>query len=244
MSLQNVNSQVRPNDCGVPQGSILGPLLFLLRINDLPDTVQSTPILFADDTCLHLHGSKPELLQIKLNREISLAQEWCHANTLTINPQKCHMLFISPKTNDCIQEFAVSLSDTLISTERSAKYLGVIIDTNLNFSDHIKALELKISRAVGILYKLKFVPPSKSFVTLYCTFIHSHLLYGLVVWGSTFPTYLNRLAALQNKAIRVIGGCNYNDRVTPLYLKFEVLKLAELYKLEVAKLVYDLSTIK
>ena len=149
------------------------------------------------------------------------------------------MLFTSPKTNDCIQEFAVFLNDALISTEKSAEYLGVIIDTNLNFSDHIKALELKISRAVGILYNLKFVLPSKSLVTLYYSFIHSHLLYGLVVWGSTFPTYLDRLAALQNKAIRVIGGCNYNDSATPLYLEFEVLKLAELYKLEVAKLVYD-----
>ena len=96
------------------------------------------------------------------------------------------MLFISPKTNDCIQEFAVSLNDTLISTEKSAKYLGVIIDTNLNFSDYIKAVELKISRAVGILYKLKFVLPSKSLVTLYYSFIHSHLLYGLVVWDQRF----------------------------------------------------------
>ena len=149
------------------------------------------------------------------------------------------MLFISPKTNDCIQEFAVSLNDTLISTEKSAKYLGVIIDTNLNFSDHIKAVELKIFRAVEILHKLKFVLPSKSLVTLYYSFIHSHLLYCLVVWESTFPTYLNRLAALQNKAIKVIGGCNYNDSATPLYLEFEVLKLVELYKLEVAKLIYD-----
>ena len=82
VSLQNVSSQARPNDYGVPQGSILGPLLFLLYINDLPDTVQSALILFADDSCLHLHGSKPELLQIKQCREISLVQEWCHANTL------------------------------------------------------------------------------------------------------------------------------------------------------------------
>ena len=128
------------------------------------------------------------------------------------------MIFISPKTNDCIQEFAASFNDTLISTEKSDKYLGVIIDTNLNFSDHIKALEFKISGAVGILYKLKFVLPSKSLVTLYYSVIHSHLLYGLMVRGSTFPTYLNRLATLQNEAIRVIGGCNCNDSATPLYL--------------------------
>ena len=140
VSLQNVNSQVRPNDYGVPQGSILGPLLFLLYVNDLPDTVQSTPILFADDTCLHLHSSKPALLQIKLSREIFLVQEWCNAN-----PQKCLMLFISPKTNGCIQEFAVSLNHTLISTEKSAKYLGVIIDTNLNFSESLGQWEFYIN---------------------------------------------------------------------------------------------------
>ena len=79
------------------------------------------------------------------------------------------------------KELAVSLKDTLISTGKSVKYLGVIIDTNLNFSDHVKVVELKISVAVGILYKLKFGLPPKSHVTLYYSFIHSHLLYGLVV---------------------------------------------------------------
>ena len=122
MSLENVNSQVRFNDYGVPQGSILGPVLFLLCINDLPDAALSGPILFADDKYLQLHDLKPESLQIKLNHEIFLVQKCCNTNKPTINSRRCHTLLILPKMNECIQEFTVSLKDTSISTEKSVKY--------------------------------------------------------------------------------------------------------------------------
>ena len=102
------------------------------------------------------------------------------------------MLFVSPKTNGCIQEFAVSLNDTLISTEKSAKYLGVVIDTYLNFSDHIKAVERKISGAVGILYKLKFVlPPPPPQISCYLVlFFHS---FSPPVWPSCLGINVSNL---------------------------------------------------
>ena len=116
---------------------------------------------------------------------------------------------------------------------------SVIIDTILNFHDHLTAIELKISRSVGILYKLKFVLPQNSLRTLYYSFIHPHLLYGLIAWSSTYPTYRNSLSSLQNKVIRTLGGNKYFDRVTPIYPKLKILILPNLNKFEVANFVYN-----
>ena len=88
-----------------------------------------------------------------------LLLEWRNSNKLTINPQKCHLLTISPTKNFYHMSFSVSLKNTTIIAGNSVKYLGVIIDTNLNFHDHLTAIELKILRAVSVLYKLKFVLP-------------------------------------------------------------------------------------
>ena len=193
MSLNYVYSDLRYNNYGVPQGSILRPLLCLLYVKDMPQAVASTPRLFADDACLLLRAFNPTSLLSTLNLEISLLLEWCNSNKLTINPQKCHLI-IPPSKKPNLMDLSVSLKDATINAENSVKYLGVIIDTNLNFHDHLTAIELKILRAVGILYKLKFVLPQNTLRTLYYSFIHPHLLYGLIVWGSTYPTYLNSLS--------------------------------------------------
>ena len=147
----------------------------------MPQAVASTPRLFADDTCLFFHASNPTSLSSTLNLEISLLLEWCDSNKLTINPQKCHLLIIPSTKNSNHMNLSVSLKDTTINAENSVKYLSVIIDTNLNFHDYLTAIELKISRAVGILYKLKFVLPQNALRILYYSFIHPHLLYGLIV---------------------------------------------------------------
>ena len=92
---------------------------------------------------------------------------------------------------------------------------------------------------LGILYELKFVLPTNALQTLCYSFIHPHLLYGLIVSGSTYPTQLNSLSSLQNKAIRTLGGNKYFDTVSPIYSKLKILKLPDLYKFEVANFVYN-----
>ena len=103
-----------------------------------------------------------------------------------------------------------------------AKYLSVFIDSRLNFHSHIKSVENKVARLVGILSKLKHFLPSSSLLNLYCAFIHPHLLYGLSIWGCTHKSYLSKLQTLQKKAVKIIGGGKYMDHATvatPFYSK-------------------------
>ena len=166
VSLNHVNSELRYINHGVPQGSILRPLLFLLYENDMPQAVANTSRLFSDDTCLLLHVSNPTSLLSTLNLKMFLLLEWCSSNKLTINPQKSHLLIIPPTKNSNHMDLSISLNDTTIHAENSVKYLGVLIDTNLNFLDHLTTIALKILWTVGILYKLKFVLPQNALQTL------------------------------------------------------------------------------
>ena len=92
-----------------------------------------------------------------------------------------------------------------------------MIDPKLNFQNHIKIIESKLSRGVGILYRLKAVVPREALCKIYFALFHPHLLYGLVVWGSTFPTYMSKLESLQNKAVKIIGGGTTRESPTPFY---------------------------
>ena len=156
MSLNLVNSELQYyNNYGVPQGLILGPLLFLLYVSDMPQAVARTPRY----TCLFLRASNPTSLSTTLNLKMSFLLDWYNSNKLIINPQKCHLLIIPPKKIFDHMDPSASLKDTTIKAENSVKCLGVIIDSNLNFHDHLTAIELKISRAVGVLHKLNSFYP-------------------------------------------------------------------------------------
>ena len=112
------------------------------------------------------------------------------------------------------------------SRPKTVKYLGIVIDSNLNFRFYLEEIEIKLSKSLGILYKLKLILPLNA-LKLYYSMVHSHLLYGLVVWGSTFPSYLKKLNSIQDKAVKLIGGGNYLDRATPYYSKLNILKLPD-----------------
>ena len=239
VSLNGVNSELQSNTFGVPRGSLLSPLLFLLYVNDLPNALLGTPTLFADDICLMLKHSNFFTLQSNLKYQASCLIDWCKSNKLTINPQKCHVLLIPPKLNKTSTDFVVKFDDTFIKAEKCVKYLNILIDSNLNFRFHLEEIEKKLSKSLGILYKLKPILPQNALLKLCYSMVHSHLLHGLVVWGSTFPSYLKKLKLIQNKADKLIGGGNCMGRVTPYYSKLNILKLPDLYELKTAKFVYS-----
>ena len=158
---QNFRSKLCINHFGVPQGSTLGPLLFLIFVNDLPNALSSTPCLFADDTCLVIHATNPIILSGKMNLELQKIYEWTKANNITVNPEKSHVLIIPPKTTHKIPSVKVYMYKSPLKVKDSVKYLGVTIDSRLNFDDHINLLCGKISRSIGVLSKLWYVLPFK-----------------------------------------------------------------------------------
>ena len=237
--IKNSSSSTRSINIGVPQGSILGPLLYLIYVNDITNATSCNPRLFADDTCLVLNNSSLSILELNCNIELKNLKNWCDANKLQINPQKSAVIVIPPKLNSPSVNIQLMYNNSLIPCNNSFKYLGVILDSKLNFKSHIDITASKISRAVGILSKLRYIFPMSSLVLLYYALVHPHLLFGLPVWGSTFTTSLNKLQTLQNKAIRIITNSDIRTPITPKYYELGILKLSDLYTYEIAKLMHQ-----
>ena len=128
--------------------------------------------------------------------------------------------------------------DHTIQISDGIKYLGVELDDKLNFLRHIKTLEAKLSRDVGILFKLKKILPTLALVTLYFALIHPFLSYGVILWGACNKLYSTKLSSLQNKASRAIGNAKWYTPVGPLYHKFNIFKLSDLYRLELGKFMH------
>ena len=158
VSHNSTTSSSEAINIGVPQGSTFGPLLFLIYINDLPNAIISKPCLFADDTCLILNNPSASALETACNLELHNLYKWCNANKLQINPQKSAVLTIPSKLNSLKLDLNINYNASPISCYESCNYLGVYIDSKMQFKTNIKLIEVKIAKAVGILNKLRFFP--------------------------------------------------------------------------------------
>ena len=198
--------------CGVPQGSILGPLLFIIYINDLCNASKILePIMFADDTNLFCSDKHLKTLFQKANKELGEISKWFQANRLSLNENKTKFtLFHKPWERDNIplKLPSLKLNHFEITRTTSIKFLGVMIDENLNWTDHIHILENKLSKNIGLLYRAKQYLDEKAMTTLYFSFFHSYLTYGNIAWASTFKTNLAKLACQQRRAVKAIPITN------------------------------------
>ena len=180
--------------CGVPQGSILGPFLFLIFVNDLHKvTKYLDPIMFADDTNLfYSHKNITTHFQI-VNSELKLVNEWFLANKLSLNAKKAnYVLFHKVSMCDSLPSKlpTMTFNNTEIKKENSIKFLGVIIDENLTWKNHIEVVENKISKNIGVLYRDSHLLDFKNLPKIYFFFIHIYISYADIAWASTFKTKL------------------------------------------------------
>ena len=149
-----------------------------------------------------MEGLNPKQLQIEISSELQNLHQWCCLNKLSINPSKTNIIIIPPEqTNAAILHLLLTSNGSAINIVNSAKYLGVVIDNELNFKQHIKMMEGKVARYVGILSKLKHFFPPNIMLQLYYALVHLFLFYDIIIWGATYPTYIKRLKSLQNRAI-------------------------------------------
>ena len=218
-SFNNENSSKANVMFGVPQGSVLGPLLFLIYVNDI---INCSPygefILYADDTNIFVVAdSKAEAFK-KANNVLELVNRYMLSNLLHINTGKCYFMYFRPnlysrsicsRTEPYDREAKLFLSGVQVKQVPTIKFLGVTIDENLNWLPHIENLKRKLILSQGALYRIKDSIPKRLHKTLYHSLFESHLTYGISVWGSQSHSVLQRLFAIQKSCVRMLFGNQY-----------------------------------
>ena len=238
VKLGNVESSRLPIKFGVPQGSILGPLLFLIFINDLPNATNFYITLFADDTFLCAQNNDLKLLEEEVNIEIKKVFQWLVSNKLTLNILKSKYMIITNKKSTS-NEFNVSINDSPLKKCDQYKYLGVVIDKNLNWKPHIEYISAKIAKTCGILSKLRHCLGAKLLVEIYYALIHSYLRYGILTWGNASANTIKPLQVLINRALRIITFAPFGHiDLKPIYRNLEVLDVKDTLFLETSKFMF------
>ena len=232
-----------PNGCkssltlvefGVPQGSILGPLLFLLFINDLPSATNLYIKLFADDTFLCAQNKNFSALQNEVNVELEKVFVWLASNKLTLNIKKSKYMIITNKKK--LPDFAVKFNGMSLECCKSYKYLGVIIDEKLKWDSHIEYITPKISKACGALVRLRNCASMEILKNVYHALIYSYLRYGILIWGNASKAVRNPLQILLNKVARIMVSAPFgNIDLTPAYDYLKILDVSKIFMLETAK---------
>ena len=240
MTYNSTESSKKLIKCGVPQGSILGPLLFLVYINDLANVCKcSMPLLFTDDKNLFFSGKDPHSIEAQINEELKYISEWLKINRLSLNVKKTHYIIFATR-NFTRPNLNVQIEGHTVDETYQTKFLGVIIDSNLTWKQHIMYISGKIAKGIGIIKKVRKVLDKETLVTLYYSFIYRYLCYCSHVWGGTCVTYMNRLIILQKKIIRIIDGVRPRSHSKPLFKELNIMNIENIGKFQITRFMYHI----
>ena len=222
----------QPIKTGVPQGSILGPFLFLVYINDLAIYAQNNNkiAIFADDTSILKSGKK---LDTSLQADLDKISNWFSYNKLSLNTSKCEVMNFG-----CRNSNKLTLLRKELPKKESFKYLGVNLDSKLTYRDHIEHVSKKLNKFSGMIYKVRDMYPVKCLLNFYSSFAKSVITYGLLVYGSAAKTNLEKIENAQRRILRAIFYKNKYESLGQIFEKNCILTVFELYVMELFREVF------
>ena len=224
---------------GVPQGSILGPLLFNIYVNDLNEALKhSKYLLYADDTTIYITGTDIKSMYSVMNDDLNNLSNWFRANKLALNIRKTKYILFSVKI--LYNRLTLSINNTCINRVDNLKFLGIHIDSELKWNVHTNYVGKRVAGGLYALNCTKHMLQSTHLRSIYFALVHSHLNYGCLLWGNTSKTFLHKLKVLQRKAIRVICHAQYNAPATPLFTDMKILQFEDLYHVHIGQFMFKL----
>ena len=229
---------------GVPQGSILGPLLFSLHINDLPLHISDEKVLlemFADDTTLHSENENISKIQNSLQNSLDEVNQWTIDNKMSINPKKSKSMIISTKQKRIKNHYKINLniSNQNIEQTNEHKLLGVIIDENLQWSSHTEYLRKKLAKNIHLLYKLQPIISYNALKIFFFSHCMTHINYASTIWCYTKKVFIKPIQSLHKRAIKImykISPKKNKDR----YKSLDILPLSQQFNFNTASLMYKI----
>jgi len=226
--------------CGIPQGSILGPLLFLIYINDICNTSQTAKvILFADDTNLFFSHKDLNSLITSINQDLEKFSQWFKANKLSLNIDKTKCMLFKPRQKHITFDEKISIDNVEIKIVKETLFLGVILDEHISWKPHISNIASKISKSIGIIRKTSFFLTKSTLRKLYFSLVYPYLQYCNIVWATTYTTNLYRLIILQKRVIRIINYSKYDAHTNPIFKDLNILKFTDICRLQTGQFMFS-----
>ena len=239
VSFDDFNSDKLNIICGVPQGSILGPKLFILFINDICNVSKNLKfIIFADDTNIFCSGKNINELLLMVNLELQKLCTWFSVNKLTLNISKTNFMLFTNHNVQSPSDIKICIKGQNIERVKVTKFLGVLIDEKLSWKEHISLVHNKICKSLSILYKIRTIFDSHILRLLYCSLILPYLTYCTEIWGNNHKSYIHSILLLQKKAIRVISGVGKFEHTDQLFYMWKLLKIHDLVELKILLVMY------
>lgn len=199
-------STVTKTECGVPQGSILGPLFFLVYMNDLPEVTLSTTYLYADDVALFETVQDPVVSAISLNSDLRQIAQWSNQWLLNFNPGKSRSVLFTPYSANQHQHPPLFLHQSKITEKTAHRHLGLTLSSDLSWSTHIDNVCRAARNKIGGIRHIAHMVPRTTLTTLYCSMVRPAMEYGCIVWGRCTSNNISKLEVVQNEAARLCAG--------------------------------------
>ena len=242
VSINGIDSEAKHVTCGVPQGSSLGPLLFLIYINDFRACLSETGCgHFADDTFIIFSSKTPKTIETIVNTELKSVVTWLRLNKLSLNAGKTELIFFRSNRHPLnYDKISIKLNGLKLTPVDYIKYLGMYIDKHLNWNTHIDELCKKLSRANGIISKLRYNAPLDICKRVYYAIFFSHLINGCNLWCLTSRNKnIARIERLQKKCVRIMTFAPFNAHTNTIFQELELLKVRDVIKTQQLQLVFD-----